>query len=659
MADPASYRPAAGELPTGPGVYRFLDPQGRIIYVGKAISLRSRVNSYFADPATLHWRTQMMVRTAAQVEWTQVANELEALQLEYTWIKRYEPRFNVKYRDDKSYPWLAVTWTEEFPRAFVGRGAKRSGWRYFGPFGQAWAIRDSLDTLLGVFPVRSCSDGVFRSARSSGRPCLMGHIGKCSAPCVGRIEADRHRRLVDELCAVMGGRFKPALSRFEAEMAEAAQAQEYERAAILRDQLAALAKVAERNAVVLPDGTDADVVALADDPLEVAVQLFQIRAGRLVAERSWVADRADDAELADLIEAFCLQLYGGLPAAPSDPGERRRVVPPQILLPQLPPSPGVLAELLAAQRGGPVRLHTPQRGQKRALLETAARNAAQALALHKTRRASDLATRNRALTELQDALGLPAAPLRIEGYDISHLQGAQTVASMVVFEDGLARPSQYRHFVIGSVESNDVGAIREVLLRRLGRLRDEDRLAPAEDGSRASLIDADSRTARRFAYAPALIVVDGGAPQVAAAQAVLDQLEIDSVALIGLAKRLEEVWRPGQDHPLILPRQSEAMYLLQRVRDESHRFAIAHHRRRRGRSMLESLLDGVPGLGEVRRQALRRHFGSLKRLRAASPDQIAALPGFGPKLAQAVVQAVAQEPAGVVLNTATGEIVSD
>ncbi|MDR1077886.1 MAG: excinuclease ABC subunit UvrC, partial [Propionibacteriaceae bacterium] len=582
MADPASYRPPAGELPVGPGVYRFLDAEGRIIYVGKAVSLRSRVNSYFADPAHLHWRTQLMVRTATKVEWTQVASELEALQLEYTWIKRYEPRFNVKYRDDKSYPWLAVTWSQEFPRAFVGRGAKRPGWRYFGPFGQAWAIRDSLDSLLGVFPVRSCSDGVLRTAQASGRPCLMGHIGKCSAPCVGRIDPDRHRRLVEELCAVMGGRFKPALAALEAQMTEAAQALEYERAAILRDRLAALSKVAERNAVVLPDGTDADLVAVAEDPLEVAVQLFRVRDGRLVAERSWVADRADDADQADLIEAFCLQLYADATAGQLDSSERRRAVPAQILLPLLPPQPEVLSELLAGERGGPVQLRVPQRGQKRELLETAGRNAAQALALHKTRRASDLATRNRALTELQDALGLDGAPLRIEGYDISHLQGAQTVASMVVFEDGLARPSQYRHFVIGSVESNDVGAIREVLRRRLGRLRDELELAPTEAGDpQAGLVDAGG-VARRFSYAPSLIVVDGGAPQVAAAQAVLDESGFGSVALIGLAKRLEEVWRPGQEYPLILPRQSEAMYLLQRVRDESHRFAITHHRQRRG-----------------------------------------------------------------------------
>jgi excinuclease ABC subunit C len=657
MADPRTYRPQAGEIPTSPGVYRFRDAQGQVIYVGKAISLRQRLTSYFADPATLHDRTRRMVFTAARVEWTVVRNELEALQLEYTWIKEFDPRFNIKYRDDKSYPWACVSWSEEYPRVWVGRGAKRKGWRYFGPYGQAWAIRDSVDTLLGVFPMRSCSNGVFRTARASGRPCLMGYIGKCAAPCVGRISVEAHRALTEDFCAVLGGRITTFSRRFEAEMIEAAQGLEYERAAALRDHLQALERVAERNAVVLPDGTDADVVALAIDPLEVAVQLFRVRDGRLVGERGWVADRADETDEAGLIEAFCLQIYAEQVTSDLDAEERRRAIPAELLVPVLPTSHAELAELLAAERRAKLVIRVPRRGDKRDLLGTAERNAADTLALHKTRRASDLTTRNQALEEIQTALGLPTAPLRIECYDISHLQGEHTVASMVVFEDGLARKSQYRHFLIRTVASNDVGAMREVLLRRFARLRDEQDLAGADgEGPAAGLVDATTRAARRFSYAPGLIVVDGGAPQVAAAQSVLDELGVTDVALCGLAKRLEEVWLPGEEYPLILPRTSEAMYLLQRIRDEAHRFAITYHRKRRGQSMIESLLDEVPGLGEVRRKALLRQFGSLKKLRAATPDDIAEVPGFGPRLAEAVAAAVAATPAQTAVNVTTGEV---
>jgi excinuclease ABC subunit C len=708
VAHPSTYRPSPGDIPAGPGVYRFLDAQGVVIYVGKAISLRARLANYFADPATLHYRTRTMVFTAAKVEWTQVRNELEALQLEYTWIKQFDPRFNVKYRDDKTYPWLAVTWPDEFPRAFVGRGAKKKGWRYFGPFGQAWAIRDALDSLLTVFPLRSCSAGVFKRAQAQGRPCLMGYIGKCSAPCVGRVTPEAHRAIAEDFCQVMDGRITPYIRRFEAEMVRAAENLEYERAAQLRDHIQALAKVAERNAVVLPDGTDADIVALAADPLEAAVQVFTVRGGRLVAERGWVADRADDTDEAGLIEAFVLQHIGEQVTSGLDAAERRRIVPPEILVPELPPSHAELAELLAGERGSGVTVRVPRRGNKKDLLETATRNAEATLALHKTRRASDLATRNQALTELQEALDLPSAPLRIECYDISHLMGTDVVASMVVFEDGLARKSEYRHFLIRSVASNDVGAMREVLTRRFQRLRDEQALLPgpvdpplchpersegsvpdeddqvaersfagaqddrggaqddrggaqddrggAQDDKKGALIDPVTRAARRFAYPPSLIVVDGGAPQVAAAQAVLDELGVTDVALCGLAKRLEEVWLPGEEYPLILPRTSEGMYLLQRVRDEAHRFAITYHRQRRGKSMVESLLDGVPGLGETRRKALIRHFGSLKKLRAATADDIAAVPGFGPRLAGLVVTAVAATPTTEAVNVTTGEV---
>ena len=555
MADPASYRPKPGTIPTEPGVYRFSDAEGVVIYVGKAINLRQRLNSYFADPAALHFRTQTMVRTAAKVEWTLVRNELEALQLEYTWIKQYDPRFNIKYRDDKSYPWVAVTWSEQFPRVFVGRGAKRKGNRYFGPYAQAWAIRDTIDSLLRAFPMRSCTNGVFNSARASGRPCLMGYIGKCAAPCVDRISESAHRELVEGVCDFLAGRTNALFRRLETEMRIAATNQEYERAAVLRDQLAALRQATDRNAVVLGDGTDADLVALIEDPLEVAVQVFRVRDGRIRSERGWVAERSDDAGTGELLEQFLLQLY----AEGDEP-------PPEVLLPALPDTADTLEELLTEQRGGRVRLHVPQRGDKAALLETATRNAADALALHKVRRAGDLSTRSRALEELQQALQLPTAPLRIECYDISHIQGTQVVASMVVFEDGLARKSEYRRFVIRTVEgSNDVGAMHEVLTRRFSRMLAERAEASAEDGP--LLIDPTTGEPKKFAYAPALVVVDGGAPQVAAAQRVLAELGLTDIALCGLAKRMEEVWLPDQEYPLILPRASEALYLLQRVRD--------------------------------------------------------------------------------------------
>jgi excinuclease ABC subunit C len=647
MADPASYRPATGTIPTGPGVYRFSDRDGRVIYVGKAINLRQRVSSYFADPAALHFRTQTMVRTAAKVEWTLVRNELEALQLEYTWIKQYDPRFNVKYRDDKSYPWVAITWEEEFPRVFVGRGSKRKGNRYFGPFAQAWAIRDTIDSLLRVFPMRSCTKGVFNNARSSGRPCLMGYIGKCSAPCVGRIDAGPHRELVQDVCDFLAGRTGALVHKLEAQMSAASTNQEYELAAVLRDQLSALRQATEKNAIVLGDGTDADIVALAEDPLEVAVQVFHVRDGRIRGERGWVAERSDDGDTGQLLEQFLLQLYG----------EDDQAIPPEVLLPALPGTADLLCQLFSEQRGARVRLRVPQRGDKAALLETAARNAADSLALHKVRRASDLSTRNLALEELQEALDLPQAPLRIECYDISHTQGTEVVASMVVFEDGLPRKSEYRRFIIRTVEgSNDVAAMREVITRRFTRLLEERKLAADGPADGPLLVDPITGVPRKFAYAPSLVVVDGGAPQVSAAERALADLGVVDVALCGLAKRLEEVWLPGEEFPLILPRTSEGLYLLQRVRDEAHRFAITHHRSRRSATMVESLLDEVPGLGEIRRKALLKYFGSLRKLRAATVEQIAEVPGIGPRTALAVKDALAGQEAPVSINLTTGEV---
>ncbi|WP_036516509.1 excinuclease ABC subunit UvrC [Nocardioides sp. J54] len=647
MPDPLSYRPKPGEIPTEPGVYRFRDARGRVIYVGKAKSLRARLSSYFQDIGNLHPRTATMVTTAASVEWTVVKTEVEALQLEYSWIKEYDPRFNVKYRDDKSYPWLAVTVSEEFPRVTVGRGAKRRGTRYFGPYSHAWAIRETVDILLRVFPMRSCSNGVFKRSSQIGRPCLLGYIDKCSAPCVGNISPEDHRAIVDDFCEFMAGRTRPFMKRIEQEMYAASDALDFEKAARLRDDLGAMQKALEKQAVVLGDGSDADVIALAEDPLEVAVQVFYVRGGRIRGQRGWVADRTDDGDTSSLVEHFLLQLYASVSRE-----DARDAVPREILVPELPPEPATWEQLLSDLRGSRVELRVPQRGDKRALQETVARNAKESLALHKTKRASDLTTRNLALAEIAEALELEEAPLRIECFDVSHTQGTEIVASMVVFEDGLARKGEYRRFVIRDQDgSDDVAAMHEVITRRFRRLLDEQarsevRPGDPEAGTGPMLVDPDTGRPRKFAYAPGLVVVDGGAPQVAAAQRALDELGIDDIPVCGLAKRLEEVWLPGEEDPVILPRTSEGLYLLQRVRDEAHRFAIAHHRNRRSKSMVESVLDGVPGLGEVRRKTLLRHFGSLRKLRAASVEEIAAVPGVGPRTAAAIKEALDREDTG-------------
>ncbi len=657
MADPSTYRPAPGSIPTSPGVYRFRDEHRRVVYVGKAKNLRARLSSYFQDLVNLHPRTATMVSTAASVEWTVVKTEVEALQLEYSWIKEYDPRFNVKYRDDKSYPWLAVTLNEEFPRVMVGRGAKKKGVRYFGPYSHAWAIRETVDLLLRVFPMRSCSNGVFKRSAQIGRPCLLGYIDKCSAPCVGSVSAEEHRRIVEDFCDFMGGQTTAFVKRLEKEMYAASAEMDFERAARLRDDIGALNRAMEKQAVVLGDGTDADVVALAEDPLEVAVQIFYVRGGRIRGQRGWVADKVDDADTGGLVERFLLQLYDG---------ELGDSMPREVLVPALPDDAPALEEWLSGLRGAKVALKVPQRGDKKSLQETVARNALQALALHKTKRASDLTTRNRALEEIQKALDLPSAPLRIECYDISNLQGTEVVGSMVVFEDGLARKGEYRRFVVRGVDGqNDVASMHEVITRRFRRLLDDRAEAPdlggggVPDEEGPMLVDPETGRPKKFAYVPGLVVVDGGPPQVAAAQRALDELGIDDVPVCGLAKRLEEVWVPGQEDPVILPRSSEGLYLLQRIRDEAHRFAITHHRSRRSKSMVESLLDDVPGLGEVRRKALLREFGSLKRLRAARVEEIAAVPGIGPRTAEAIAAALVEQGATrktVSVNTATGEI---
>jgi excinuclease ABC subunit C len=685
VADPVTYRPAPGSIPEAPGVYRFRDTHRRVIYVGKAKNLRSRLNSYFADVAGLHPRTQAMLRSAAGVDWTIVGTEVEALQLEYSWIKEFDPRFNVRYRDDKSYPYLAVTLNEDYPRVLVLRGAKRRGVRYFGPYAHAWAIRETVDTLLRVFPVRTCSAGVFKRAGQIGRPCLLGYIAKCSAPCVGRIDADEHRQLAEDFCDFMAGNTNRFIRRLERQMRAAAAAEEFERAARLRDDVQALQRALEKQAVVLGDGTDCDVIALAEDPLEAAVQVFYVRGGRVRGQRGWVVDKVEDLSTGDLVEHFLGQVYGDDYASPDGgwnstggsgrkpgAGKGRRgdsggldassragraagsSVPREVLVPELPGDAETVSEWLSTRRGGPVALRVPRRGDKRDLLATVARNAGEALALHKTRRASDLTTRSRALQEIQDALGLDEAPLRIECYDVSNLQGTNIVASMVVFEDGLARKGEYRRFSIRGTEGqDDVAAIHEVITRRFRRYLEEreetgelDTLGQSGPGNGAEHTPEVSARERRFAYPPGLVVIDGGPAQAAAAALALSELGIEDVAVCGLAKRLEEVWLPGQDSPVIMPRTSEGLYLLQRIRDEAHRFAIRYHRAKRSKALTVSELDGVPGLGPARRATLLGHFGSVRRIREATVEEIAGLPGMGPRLAESVLAALRRDGHG-------------
>ncbi|EMD28992.1 Excinuclease ABC subunit C [Amycolatopsis azurea DSM 43854] len=625
-------------------MYKFRDATKRVIYVGKAKSLRSRLNSYFADLTGLHPRTRQMVTTAASVEWTVVGTEVEALQLEYNWIKEFDPRFNVRYRDDKSYPMLAVTMNEEFPRLHVYRGARRKGVRYFGPYAHAWAIRETLDLLLRVFPARTCSAGVFKRHGQIGRPCLLGYIGKCSAPCVGKVSADEHRAIVEDFCDFLAGRTDALIRRLEQEMAAASEELEFERAARLRDDLGALRRAMEKQAVVLGDGTDADVVAFAHDELEAAVQVFHVRGGRVRGQRGWVIDKAEEMDVKDLVDHFLTQFYGEEAERADDP-DLGSPVPREVLVPELPADAEALGDWLSGLRGSRVSLRVPQRGDKRALAETVTRNAGEAFTQHKLRRAGDLTARSAALAELQDYLALETAPLRIECVDISHIQGSDVVASLVVFEDGIPRKSEYRRFALReAAEEGDVASIAEVVRRRFSRYLKENAEGVEVDPDRPG-IDPETGKPRKFAYAPNLLVVDGAGPQATAAADVLSELGVTDIAVVGLAKRLEEVWLPGDPDPVILPRTSDALYLLQRLRDEAHRFAIRYHREKRSKRMQVSALDGVPGLGQARRTALIKHFGSVKKLREARLEEIEAVPGFGRRTAEAVVAALAGEPA--------------
>ncbi|MBB4932453.1 excinuclease ABC subunit C [Lipingzhangella halophila] len=685
MATRPHLRPSPGSIPTSPGVYRFRDEHGRVIYVGKAKNLRSRLSSYFQDFAGLHPRTQTMVSTAADVDWTVVGTEVEALQLEYSWIKEYDPRFNVRYRDDKSYPYLAITVGEEFPRVQVMRGAKRKGVRYFGPYSHAWAIRETVDLLLRVFPVRTCSAGVFRSARSSGRPCLLGYIEKCSAPCVGRVDAGEHRRLAEDFAAFMAGDSSRFIRGLEQEMREAATAQEYERAARLRDDIQALRTALEKQAVVLGEATDCDVIAFAEDQLEAAAQVFYVRGGRVRGQRGWVVDKVEDVGTGALVERFLAQTYGGI----GPENGNGSAIPREVLVSAPPDDRDAVTAWLGELRGTNVDVRVPQRGDKKTLMETVRKNAEQALARHKTQRAGDLTTRSRALGEIQEALGLDEAPLRIECFDVSNLMAEHVVASMVVFEDGLARKPEYRRFSIrglsrGNNEQNDVASMHEVIKRRFTRYLEESQRhgelgrmgedlhgdgedtaesaaqgatggEPPEPGGTAG--SSEARTApAKFAYPPNLVVVDGGRPQADAAQRALDDLGIDDVVVCGLAKRLEEVWLPGEDDPVILPRTGEGLYLLQRVRDEAHRFALAYHRQKRAKALTGSALDEVPGLGPTRRGALLKHFGSVKRLASATAQEIAEVPGIGDRTAESILALLNRDNRG---NDTTGSSAGD
>ncbi|HCK79389.1 MAG TPA: excinuclease ABC subunit C [Actinobacteria bacterium] len=662
-AEVSRARPAPGSVPTAPGVYRFLDESGRVLYVGKARNLRSRLASYFADVTTLHPRTRAMVSTADRVDWTVVGTEAEALQLEYSWIKLHDPRFNVKYRDDKSYPYLAVTVAEKFPRAQVVRGQRRKGVKYFGPYAHAWAIRDTLDQLLRVFPVRTCSGPAFRSAQLAQRPCLLGDIGRCSAPCVGRIDEAAHRDLVEQLSAFLSGRTDRHMAMLRSQMEQASADQDYELAARLRDDLAALTKVAERNVMVLEPGSDIDLIALHPDGPEAAVHFFAVRDGRVRESRGWVTDRphlnaGDEAEGdEELIGGFVLDHYGG-----ADDDD----LPREVVVTHLPGDASGLEEWLSARRGATVRIRQAQRGDRAALLATVRANAEQTLVQHRLRRANDLTARSAALQELQDALEIPEPPLRIECLDVSQLQGTSVVASVVVFEDGLPRKGEYRRFTLEATD--DVAAVAEVVTRRYGRrVRAEDDAAAGVSADAAPSEPSATGRLAPFAYRPSLLVVDGGQPQVAAAQTAIEQLGRPDLFVVGLAKRLEEVWLPRTPHPVVLPRGSDALYLLQRLRDEAHRFAIAFHRSRLSRAMTASVLDDIPGLGPARQSALLQKFPSVAAVQAATPEEIATVPGIGRVLAQQIYTSLHSssgdaEPShgsavDTAVNTATGEIV--
>ncbi|MDQ1570923.1 MAG: excinuclease subunit [Actinomycetota bacterium] len=622
MVDTVSYRPKAGEIPTSPGVYRFRDEASRVLYVGKAKNLRSRLSNYFAPLHTLHERTRHMVLSAASVEWTVVGNEFEALQLEFTWIKEFNPPFNVQFRDDKSYPYLAITLQDDVPRVLVTRNRNMKGARYFGPYTKVWAIRETVDTLLKAFPMRSCSDATYKRAEQTGRPCLLGDIGKCAAPCVGRVSKEDHKSIAVDFASFMGGNDSRFIGDLSRKMKSAAAELDYEAAARYRDQLGAMETALSRNAVVLAEDVDTDFFGIAHDELAAAVQQFIVRGGRIRGVKSWVVDKELDLDLPELVETVLQNAYDD------------DVVPPrEVVVPVLPDDAAELELWLTEIRGASVRgagrvsLKTAQRGEKAALALTVATNARNALVLYKTRRSGDFIARSQALADIQEALEMPDAPLRMECYDVSHLGGTNIVASMVVFEDGLPRKDQYRRFSITD-STDDTESIYQTLTRRFAHI-DTDTSRQEQEAEDSEM---DGRPRRRFAYRPNLLIVDGGQPQVQAAKRAMDDAGITGITLCGIAKRLEEIWLPDNEYPVILPRNSDALFMIQRIRDEAHRFAITYQRQRRSSDITSSLTE-IPGLGPARVRELLKHFGSVTRLRAAQPEAISEVRGVGAVLA--------------------------
>jgi excinuclease ABC subunit C len=622
MAQEIDWRPQTGEIPTQPGVYRFLDAGGRVLYVGKAKNLRARLTNYFGPLDSLHERTRRMVTTAVDVKWVIVKTEYEALQLEFMWIKQFDPPFNVRFKDDKSYPYLAISTSEAYPRVFISRNREMKGVKYFGPYTQAWTVRETLDTLLKVYPMRSCTQGIFDRAKKSGRPCLLGDIGKCAAPCVGRVTSDEHRAISKQFIDFMGGSDTKMVAELKAKMLQASEEQNYEYAARLRDDIVALEAVLSKSTVVFTDQTDADLFAIAHDDLAAAVSQFIVRGGRIRGVRGWVVDKELERDLPELVEYVLQNVYE------SPEGAEPIEVPREVLVPELPDDSTELAKWLGERRGSKVDLRVPQRGDKAALAKTALTNAKHALLLYKSRRTADFTARADALSALQRALNLPEAPLRIECFDISHLSGTNVVASMVVFEDGLPKKDQYRHFAIEET-TDDTDSIYQVLMRRLKYLVEPE--TPAEPGSKPA----------RFAYRPNLLIVDGGQPQVNAAARALKDSGITDLAVVGIAKRLEELWLPEDPFPVILPRGADELFMVQRLRDEAHRFAISYQRKKRSGSIASQLND-INGLGEKRVTALLKRFGSAKRLKQATLDEISEVAGIGPILAQQIIDAIGE-----------------
>lgn len=618
MADQLSFRPKTSEIPTEPGVYRWFDKNGRILYVGKAKNLRARLSSYFAPLDSLHSRTRRMVTSAADVQWTIVKTEYEALQLEFQWIKEFSPPFNIRFKDDKSYPYLAISSGDTYPRAYITRNRELPGHKYFGPYTNAWAIRETLDTLLKVYPVRSCSSGVFNRAKSTNRACLLADIGKCSAPCVERISKEDHKKLSNDFADFMSGGDSKHIESLRARMLVASDEQHYERAAKLRDNIEALEAVLEKSTVVFNDQTDADLFAIADDELAAAVQLFIVRGGRIRGVRGWVVDKELERDMQELVEYVIQNVYSASKRGPASE------IPKEIIVPDTSLDLSALQLWLSELRGSKVDIRVARRGDKRALQETAMTNAQHALSVYKMRRSTDFTARADALAGIQRALSLTDAPLRIECFDVSHLAGTDVVASMVVFEDGLAKKDQYRRFAI-SETTDDTDSIYQVLMRRLKYLK-----APETD------LDADPT---KFSYRPNLLIVDGGQPQVSAAMRALADSGISDLAVCGIAKRLEEVWLPGESFPVILPRATDELFLLQRIRDEAHRFAISYQRTKRSLA-ISSTLSEIAGLGDKRVSALLKHFGSAKRLRLATVDEIAEVAGIGKALAQQITSSL-------------------